>query len=53
MSTYGSHVCGGGGIVYKVPICYTMFLLLQIPYTDIKKNYSYREVNPLVPRCSL
>lgn len=28
---------GGGGIVYKVPICYTMFLLLKIPYTDIKK----------------
>lgn len=52
MSTYGSRVWGGG-IVYKVPICYTMFLLLQIPHTDIKKNFSYREVNPLVPRCSL
>lgn len=37
MSTYGSHVCGGGGLFIKLPICYTMFLLLQIPYTDIKK----------------
>lgn len=47
-------MCGGGGELFiKLPICYTMFLLLQIPYTDIKKNYSYREVNPLVPRCSL
>lgn len=28
----------GGGLFIKLPICYTMFLLLQIPYTDIKKK---------------
>lgn len=32
-------MCGGGGLFIKLPICYTMFLLLQIPYTDIKKKF--------------
>lgn len=30
-------MCGGGELFIKLPICYTMFLLLKIPYTDIKK----------------
>lgn len=53
MSTYGSHVCGGGGIVYKIAnLLYNVLIITNSLYR-YKKNYSYREVNPLVPRCSL